>query len=105
MCGDFFSNSTNRVVWKNGEIVECQLPKSGHSLSTWPEKRAEILVCGSQTRLAWGQMWFKGDIRDQIYADATTFDVTFHSTGHPGPKGGYGPAWWCRKVPQGIDCE
>jgi len=101
MYGDFFSHSARARVWKDGDRVECRLPR--RSVFSEPDKRGDILLCGDQTQVAWDEAWLKSDIRDQIYANATMFEVTFHGTGRSNKNSG--PSWWCRKLSQGIDCE
>jgi hypothetical protein len=101
MCGDFFSHSARSAVWKYGQSIECQLPS--HKAWSVPDKGSDVLLCGDQTQLAWNQTWIKSDIRDQIYANAKIVNVTFHGAGKSHRYSG--PSWWCKKLPQGIDCE
>jgi hypothetical protein len=86
--------------WEYGETKECQLASCS---SQPPDKRGDVLVCGSDTELAWDMSWLRPDIRTQIYENARILRVGFHSSGHSSK---FHDDWWmCKRTPEAINCD
>lgn len=87
-------------VWADGEAKECQLA----SRSTQrPDERGDLLLCGTDTLVAWGMSWVRPDFKSQIYQNARTFAVTFRTAGHSGRA--RDTWWWCKRMSESIRCD
>jgi hypothetical protein len=68
-----------------------------------PDKRGDVLVCGSDTELAWNLGWLRPDLRNKIYENARLLKVRFRSSGHSSRNKG---TWWiCKRNDEEIICD
>ena len=87
-------------MWDYGETRECQLASRS---SQPPDKRLDVLVCGSDTELAWNLGWLRPDLRNKIYENARLLKVRFRSSGHSSRNKG---TWWiCKRNDEEIICD
>jgi hypothetical protein len=99
--GDGFSRSATAKDWKYGESIECVLASGSHQFP--PDNRGDVLLCGDWAQHVWSMVWLRSDVKDQVYAAARMFDVTFHSTGRGSRN--WGNSWSCKMLHESIDCE
>ena len=99
--GDVFLPDLRARPWRIGDSASCYLA-SGTSVK--PDKTGDLLLCGERTQLAWSQTWLRDDIRAQLYANAKTFPVKFHSLGRS-PGRYLPPVWICKRMSEVIHCE
>jgi len=99
--GDSFLPDLRPRSWRIGDSATCYLA-SGTSVK--PDKRGDLLLCGEPTQRAWSQTWLRDDIRSQLYQNAQTFPVKFHSAGRRGGRYN-GPVWSCKRTSGAIECE
>ena len=87
-------------IWNEGETKECQIA----SRSTEPpDKRGDLLICGNSTQTGWSISWLRPDIKSQIYENASTMSVTFHSAGHSSKVQ---DTWWsCKRIHENVRCD
>jgi hypothetical protein len=99
--GDVFLPRLRDGRWGPEENVECEIASR---TSVSPDDRGDLLLCGTQTQLAWSQTWLRADIKTQIYEAAIEQKVTFHSVGRGGNRGGH-RFWQCKRTLGKIDCK
>ncbi len=98
--GDLFLPRISSRSWVVGETKACQIASR---TSIPPDKWRDLLLCGSDTQLAWSQTWLRADIKKAIYEAAGEQAVSFDSSGHSSRFTG---RWWeCRRIAEGISCD
>lgn len=100
--GDVSMAALRPRAWDYGEDNECELASRG---SVPPDKRGDIMLCGSRAQFAWSITRDRKDVMDAIYDTARTLEVRFHRNGHSSSRGGLNPKWTCRRGSEGLDCE
>ena len=91
--------------WYYGDVKECEFASD---VSTKPDARGNLLVCGREAWDAWDQTWLRADIKTQIYGSAKKLHVTFSGRGHAKPYGGgKNPptVWNCTRTQEGLTCK
>ena len=90
----------NHAAWDTGEIKDCE-KASGTSVA--PDRRGDVLLCDSDVHVAWIRSQ-----KDEVYAAARTYSVTFLSSGKDEPwvvGPGHDTFWDCKKTADGIECR
>ncbi len=99
--GDGFSQPARARDWKYGETIQCVLASGSHQFP--PDNRGDVLLCGAWAQHVWSMAWLRSNVKDQVYAAARMFDVTFHGTGRGSRN--WGNSWSCKMLGERIDCE
>ena len=86
--------------WNEGDVKECQIASRS---SIPPDKRGDLLLCGSDTLNAWSVTWLLPGVKSQIYEKTSSFPVTFRSSGHSSRA--HDTWWWCKRTLDRIDCD
>jgi hypothetical protein len=86
-------------TWDYGRAQECQIFSSSTQRA---DQDGDLLICGADTLLAWGNLWLRPDLKSKIYDISRPFAVSFQSGGHSSRA----RTWWvCTRTARGIECD